>query len=141
MMAHQLSFFEERSAMSCGDCLCHDCLLWWQGRCPNGGCYDDRRAMIKPYDVAHPNEPPRKQWSDWKTEQAFWCRGGIFYPQHICGSYVHYKGSEIKECIMANVQVFQDGYISCSCIDNIGCEECYRRLEERIEKAERTDTQ
>lgn len=130
----QMSFFEKQSAAGCGDCLCRDCLLWWSNRCPFGGCYDDRRAVINPYDAAHPNKPPRTFWTNWRAEQAFWCRGGFAYPTHLCEHYVPYKGSEVKSCLFANVQLFQDGYIQCSIVDSIGCEECYRRF--RIENEE-----
>ena len=30
------------------------------------------------------------------------------------------------------VSVFQDGYISCSLVDTLGCEACYREFEEHI---------
>lgn len=35
-----------------------------------------------------------------------------------------YEGSAIEECIGCNIQVFQDGYISCSLKETIGCEAC-----------------
>lgn len=28
----------------CGSCVCQKCLYWWSGRCPEGECYDDKRA-------------------------------------------------------------------------------------------------
>lgn len=127
----QLSMFEEQSCAGCGDCLCRDCLLWWSNRCPYGGCYDNRRAAENPYDAAHPNKPPRTMWTQWRAEQAFWCRGGICYPTNLCEHYVPYEDSEVKSCLFANVEIFQDGYILCSIVDSIGCEECYRRFEER----------
>ena len=130
----QLSMFEETSAAGCGDCLCRDCLLWWSNRCPYGGCYDNMRATVNPYDAAHPNEPPRMSWTEWRTDQAFWCRGGIFHPTHLCDHYVQYKGSKAKSCLLANIQIFQDGYILCSIVDTIGCEECYRRFEKENKK-------
>ena len=126
----QLSIFEE-PGITCGDCWCRECLFWWSGRCPHGGCYDDLRAKYNPYNTAHPNEPPRTGWTDWRAEQAHWCRGGIFYPQRMCPNYEHYEGSKVKECLQANVQVFQDGYISCSLVDHIGCAECLKRFEEK----------
>lgn len=133
----QLSWIEEASACGCGDCLCRECMLWWSNRCPYGECYDDRRAKENPYDAAHPNKPPRTGWTNWRTDQAFWCRGGICYPQHVCEHYVHYKGSKVKSCLMANVQIFQDGYISCSLVDRVGCEACYRMFEEQAQEKER----
>lgn len=125
--------FEEISVAGCSDCLCRDCMLWWSNRCPHGECYDDMRAKKNPYDVAHPNKPPRTGWTNWRTDQAYWCRGGTTYPQHTCANYVHYEGSKVKSCLLANVQIFQDGYIACSIVDSIGCEECYRRFEEQTE--------
>lgn len=126
----QLSLFEFAST-TCADCICQDCLLWWSGRCPYGGCYDNLRATQNPYDAAHPNQQPRKGWTTWKTDQAHWCRGGIFYPQRVCPDYVQYKGSIVQSCLLANVQIFQDGYINCSLLDTMGCEECYRQFETR----------
>ena len=131
----QLSIFDVASTSlgGCNECLCNDCLRWWSGRCQHGGCYDDYRARANPYDEAHPNEPPRTGWTEWRGDQAHWCRGGVSYPQHICPDYVHYEGSTVKSCLMANVQVFQDGYISCSLVDHIGCIECMKRYENKTE--------
>lgn len=123
--------FEIASLKGCKDCLCRECLYWWSNRCPYGLCYDDKRAREKPYDIAHTNEPLRKSWSAWKGDQEHWCRGGVCYPQKICESYKHYKGSTVKSCLMSNVQVFQDGFIRCSIIETMGCEECYKRFEEK----------
>lgn len=121
---------------SCSSCACNTCLYWWSARCPYGGCYDDLRAKENPYDKAHPGEPPRTLWSDWNKpgEQAHWCRGGTFYPEHYCEEFVKYQGSAIEECVDCNIQVFQDGYISCSTKDSMGCEACIDRkqMEERI---------
>lgn len=39
--------------------------------------------------------------------------------------------------LKANVSVFQDGYIQCSLLEKIGCEQCYRELEEKIEREEK----
>ena len=129
----QLSIFDEtpKASMHCGDCLCNDCLLWWSGRCPHGGCYDNLRALKNPYDKAHPTDPPRTWWTEWRGDQANWCRGGIFYPQYICPDYVRYEGGTVKACLLANVQVFQDGYILCPLVDLIGCAECMKRFEEK----------
>ena len=37
----------------------------------------------------------------------------------------------VRSCLDANVVVYQDGYIQCSIIESVGCEECYRRFEEK----------
>lgn len=121
---------------SCNNCICRDCLYWWSSRCPYGRCYDDHRAQVDPYDKAHPGEPPRTSWSDWEAQQAYWCRGGIFYPVGHCGHYVEYKGQQVRECLKALVSVFQDGYIWCSLIDCIGCQKCYEEFEKKMEKEE-----
>lgn len=117
-------------------CICEKCLYYWSSRCPHGSCYDDLRAKINPYDKAHPGEPPRTYWSDWKEDQAAWCRGGIFYQTHECDSFVEYKDSTAKECLDAMVQVYQDGYVKCSLVESVGCEECMRRFEEKQVKKE-----
>lgn len=125
----QFSIFADQLSMAgCGDCLCRDCLRWWSSRCPHGECYDDLRAKKNPYNEAHPDRPPRTGWSNWRSDQAYWCRGGATYPAHACADYVHYEGSKIEECLCANVQKFQDGYISCSLVDSLGCEACYERF-------------
>lgn len=118
---------------SCSSCVCRNCLYWWSGRCPYGECFDDHRAKAEPYDKAHPGKPPRTGWSNWNKpgEQAHWCRGGTCYPIYYCDKFVKYTGCHVKECLEALVRVFQDGYIDCSIIDSVGCEECYKRLEER----------
>lgn len=120
----------------CEDCICRGCLYWWSERCPYGRCYDDHRAEADPYDAAHPDEPPRAMWSHWETQQAYWCRGGISYPVSHCGHFVEYKGQQVKECLRARVIVFQDGYIQCSLVDTIGCQECYIGFEEKQEEDE-----
>lgn len=122
----------------CGACVCRSCLYWWSGRCPFGCCYDDKRAEENPYDKAHLDRPPRTAWSDWNKagERAYWCRGGTFYPVRYCERFVKYKGCVVKECLEANVVVYQDGYIDCSLLENRGCEECYRRF---CEKQKRED--
>lgn len=70
----------------CGSCVCQKCLYWWSGRCPEGECYDDKRAKEEPYNKAFPERSPRTQWSNWNLpgEQAHWCRGGTFYPVSYC---------------------------------------------------------
>ena len=56
--------------------------------------------------------------------------------QH-CEHFVKYKGQQVKECLKANIAVFQDGYIDCSLINSIGCEQCYKELKEKIERKEK----
>lgn len=134
----QLNMFDSPISMGiyagCYQCICRNCLMWWSSRCPYGECYDDHRAEVNPYDKAHPNEPPRTAWSNWKTDQAFWCRGGIFYPAVWCEHYVKYQGSRVEDCLGANVQRFQDGYIRCGMGDPPDCHSCYKRFEERMEE-------
>lgn len=120
-------------------CMCRDCLYWWSQRCPYGGCYDDERARRNPYNLAHPEKPPRTGWTNWKTDQAYWCRGGVMYPAKYCQHFVRYEGQVVKNCLGCNVSVFQDGYILCSIVDTVGCVECYRRFKERREKYGETD--
>ena len=112
----------------CGNCICKKCLYWWSSRCPYGECYAGKRAKEDPYDKRFPERTPRTSWSDWDKpgEQEHWCRGGSFYPVSYCDKFVKYKGCEVKYCIKAVITEFQDGYISCPLVDNIGCEACYR---------------
>ena len=132
---NQLSCSREMTCTSCFDCMCRDCLYWWSSRCPYGGCYDDYRARVDPYDRAHPGEPPRTGWTNWKRDQAYWCRGVFRYPARNCSHYVHYEPEKhvVRSCLDANVQVFQDGYILCNLVNSVGCAECYRRFEERMD--------
>jgi hypothetical protein len=118
----------------CEDCICRGCLYWWSERCPYGRCYDDHRAEADPYDVAHPDEPPRTMWSQWETQQAYWCRGGMFYPVSYCEHFVEYKGQQVRECLRVPVSVFQDGYIQCTLVDTIGCQWCYKSFMARMEE-------
>lgn len=134
----QTSVFDERPSFGC-ECICRDCLMWWSSRCPYGECYDDHRAEVNPYDKAHPNKPPRTAWTSWKDEQAFWCRGGTSYPTIYCEHYVKYKGSVVKSCLRANVQIFQDGFMRCGIGEYVDCETCYKQFEEELEEQERTN--
>ena len=111
-------------------CICEKCLYHWSGRCPYGGCYDDLRAIENPYDKAHLGKPPRTSWTDWKEDQAYWCRGGIFYQTQECDKFEEYVHSKhiVKECLKSIIDVFQDGYIRCSLVELIGCEECMRQF-------------
>lgn len=141
-MDGQLTIWDGQPKLSvpgCGDCMCKQCLYFWSDRCPYGSCWDDERARRNPYDAAHPGEPPRTGWSNWRRDQAYWCRGGVFYPTLWgCPHYVRYDGSQVRECLRCNVQVYQDGYIVCSLVDTVGCEACYvewLRASERRENA------
>ena len=135
----QLSIFDtpqatRRCVAGCDDCVCNSCLMWWSGRCPYGGCYDDHRADVHPYDKAHPNDPPRKSWTNWKQDQAFWCRGGIFYPSFYCEHYIKYQGSIVSDCLGAAVQRFQDGYMRCGLGAVLDCESCYKRFMQNLDE-------
>lgn len=116
---------------NCSECCCETCLYKWSVRCPYGHCWDDYRAKLKPFNKLFPDQSPRKLWSNWKKsgEQAHWCRGGIFYPEHKCKHYVEYVGSSLEDCIAAPIQLFQDGYVICTLKDSIGCEACIAREE------------
>ena len=107
-------------------CICRKCMLWWSSRCPYGECYDDKRAVEEPYDEGHPNESPRTGWSNWNHpgEQAHWCRGGSLYPASYCEKFIKYAGSVVEDCVRSSVQIFQDGFVSCSLKDSIGCDAC-----------------
>lgn len=127
----------------CGECICQRCLYYWSQRCPHGGCYDHYRALNEPYYVLHMAEPERTAWSNWNLpgEQNHWCRGGIFYPAESgdCGDYQEYKGATAEQCLFGNVLKFQDGYIICAIVDNIGCEKCMEMFEAELEKEELND--
>ena len=120
----------------CTGCACRNCLYWWSSRCPYGECWDDHRANTDPYNKAHPGKPPRTYWSNWNKpgEQEHWCRGGENYPVTYCPHFEKYKGQQVKTCLKANASIFQDGYIDCSLVENMGCEACYREFEERMER-------
>lgn len=126
-----------KSSMTCSGCICKDCLLYNSGRCPYGGCYDEKRAKDYPFDKAHPERTPRTLWSNWNKEgeQAHWCRGGSFTHALVCDSFIPYDDNKtiVKECLNALIVVFQDGYISCSLVDTMGCEECYRQFNSKGE--------
>jgi hypothetical protein len=42
--------------------------------------------------------------------------------------YEEYTGSTVKQCLYATVEMFQDGYIHCPIIEEIGCKECEKRF-------------
>ena len=120
---------------SCSACVCKTCLWYQSGRCPYGGCYDDLRAREQPWAGR-----VRTSWSNWERpgEQAHWCRGGSFYPVRQCDEYAAYDGGKhtVEECLLSNIERFQDGFIRCSLVENTGCEECYRQFEQRQERRE-----
>ena len=136
-MENQISLFEwiknkeHPHTGFCSECYCRDCLYWWSFRCPYGHCWDDYRAKEKPFDKLFPDRSPRTGWSDWNKpgEQAYWCRGGVLYPERKCKHYVRYGGQTIEDCVRANVQVFQDGYMICNLKDAIGCDACIAEAE------------
>ena len=53
-----------------------------------------------------------------------------------CEDFQEYKGATAEECLFANVLRFQDGYIICSIVNNIGCEKCMELFEEQLEREE-----
>ena len=66
----QISILEYQQARDkpikhCSQCVCRRCLYWWSGRCPYGGCWDNHRAEVDPYDKAHPDKLPRTVWIHW----------------------------------------------------------------------------
>lgn len=143
-MNGQIDIFEYLASLpdviwgGCGPCICNRCLYWWSGRCPNGHCFDDKRAVDDPYDKAHSGKPPRTAWSNWNKpgEQAHWCRGGTFYPAYQCSHFKKYMGQKIETCIRANISVYQDGYIHCSLANTVGCEACYESMMQELEDME-----
>jgi len=110
--------------VSCSECLCRDCMLWWSSRCPYGDCWDDYRAKVEPF----PGQE-RRFWTNWNKpgEQAHWCRGGFSYPIADCPNYVKYQTPIIQFCLGENVQKWADGYIQCGLIDTQGCKKCWER--------------
>lgn len=133
LLEYLKSIEQSKVEMTCESCCCKDFLYWWSSRCRYGGCYDDHRAKIKPYDKAFPDKSPRKGWTNWKKpgEQAHWCRGGIFYPSEECEHYVKYEGEAVEQCVQANISVYQDGHIICSLKESIGCEACVAQAESK----------
>ena len=49
---------------------------------------------------------------------------------------LHGGKAVLKDCIMAVVEQYPDGYIQCVLVDCMGCEECYEALERRAERYE-----
>lgn len=130
-MDGQISLFSYMSGLTqtsgtCSNCICSKCLFYASGRCFYGYCFDDLRAVNNPYPLLHPNEPPRRAWSNWSKigEQEHWCRGGIFYPSYYCDNFVKFEGMEIQECVRCNILIYQDGFVSCPLKSTIGCDAC-----------------
>ncbi len=40
----------------------------------------------------------------------------------------------MKDCLRANVQIFQDGYMKCGLGEFVDCETCYKQFMERLEE-------
>lgn len=118
----------------CSEC-CMKCLYWWEGRCKHGGCYDDFMAKHYPREKL-----TGEHWTGWSRcedpgEQNHWCRSGRYLHLDVtklCPDYVKYEGQMVKQCLYAPVSVFQDGYISCTLNDSVGCDWCYRQFERRM---------
>jgi ParB family chromosome partitioning protein len=71
------------------------------------------------------------------------CFRCVYFESHRCANrwvgdrpcpngkkFIEYTGSEVKQCILATVEIFQDGYMHCPVLDCNGCEYCYERMEE-----------
>ena len=43
-------------------------------------------------------------------------------------TYAEYTGSRVRQCLLATVEIFQDGYIHCPVIESINCEECMKEF-------------
>jgi hypothetical protein len=65
--------------------------------------------------VAFESHRCRNQWIGNKP-----CPDGLQFEE--------YTGSNVRQCLCATVEEFQDGYIHCPIIDEIGCEECMKRF-------------
>lgn len=68
----------------CSSCICNKCLHRYGG-CPYGKCYDAKRKKEKPYMSRH--DRPVELMSNWERYLDEWCKGGTFYPSHICEFY------------------------------------------------------
>ena len=42
-----------------------------------------------------------------------------------CGDFEEYTGSTVRQCLLATVEIFQDGYIHCPLVGCYGCEYCF----------------
>jgi len=86
----QISLFDcdarqnEKPALSCTSCICTRCAHHYKA-CPYGFCYDNKREKEKPYMSKH--DEPVTLMSNWEQLLDKWCKGGIFYPAHICEHY------------------------------------------------------
>lgn len=43
--------------------------------------------------------------------------------------YEKYTGSQVRQCLYATIETFQDGYIQCPILEERGCEWCYEEFE------------
>jgi hypothetical protein len=91
-----------------GGCVCdkYHCLYSWTGRC-RGRC------------------------------DYMGCRGGMFYQSKLpCVKRVEYDETKtkVRECLKANIVIYQDGYIDCCLVENFGCEACYMEWREKRER-------
>lgn len=66
------------------------------------------------------------------------CYRCLFFESHRCRNnqtcpdgmkFIRYTGSTVKQCILATIEVFQDGYIHCPVLDCYGCEKCMKETE------------
>jgi len=80
-------------------CICRKCLFWWSCRC-DGKCKEQE------------------------------CTGGWMNQAYACKNFVKIDDSQTKvmDCMEAVIVKYQDGYIQCSIVNDIGCEECYTRF-------------
>ena len=71
------------------------------------------------------------------------CYRCVYYMSHRCANqwigdkpcpdgmkFTEYTDSEVKQCILATVEIYQDGYMHCPVLDCYGCEYCYKRMED-----------
>lgn len=89
-MRGQISIFDyiedqdEHPDSLCSRCICYKCAHHYKD-CPFGTCYDNKREKEKPYMSKH--DKPVTLMSNWERYLDQWCKGGIFYPSHICERY------------------------------------------------------
>lgn len=50
------------------------------------------------------------------------CRNAKTCPEGM--SFVEYTGSSVRQCLYADTEIYQDGFIHCPVIDCLGCERC-----------------
>lgn len=65
------------------------------------------------------------------------CFHCLYYKSHRCRNekscpegmmFIEYTGSIVRQCLYATVEVFQDDYIHCPIIEEIGCAECEKKF-------------